>query len=197
MAAPLIHDISTLPPISLHLTDYLPPVPGVVPSYTRLKFRAEKHLLSEWSAVPAPPYYPFPPLRRPHPFMGLGKFVAGRIDQMRFGKSCLAAHPSSGNSDGDTSCPVCSEAPQTFEHAILSCPSSANQRSRLLQGVSSLAPEAPIWSDQQLLIALAEFIGTTATGFPPGMPPLDPSLHAPLPKPLLQTTAPPAPGPRD
>jgi len=128
--------------------------------------------------------------------MGLGKFVAGRIHQMRSGKSYLAAHPSWGSPDADTSCPFCFKAPQIFEHAILSCPSSASQRSRLLQGVSDLALEAPIWSDQQLLIALAEFIGTTATGFPPGMPPLTRSLHTP-PPPLLPSTSLPAPGPRD
>jgi len=116
--------------------------------------------------------------------MGLGKFVYGRIHQMRSGKSYLAAHPSWGDPDADTSCPLCSEAPQTFKHAILSCSSSARQRSHLLQGVSDLAPEAPIWSDQQLLIALTEFIRTTATGFPPGMPPLAPSLHTP-PNPLF------------
>jgi len=116
---------------------------------------------------------------------------------MRSGESYLAAHPSWCNPDANTSCPLCSEAPQTFEHAILSWPLSAHQRFRLLQVVSDLAPEAPIWSDQQLLIALAEFIRTTATGFPPGMPPLAPSLHTSPPNPLLQATALPAPGPRD
>jgi len=195
-ASPLVHDVATLPPISLHLTDYLPPVPGVVPSYARLKLRAKQLLLSDWSATPAPPYYPYPPTTRPHPFMGLGKFVAGRIHQMRSGKSYLAAHPSWEDPDADTSCPLCSEAPQTFEHAVLSCPSSTRLRSRLLQGVSDLAPEAPVWSDQQLLIALAEFIRTTATGFPPGMPPLAPSLHSPK-NPLFRSTPLPAPGPRD
>jgi len=182
--------------MSLHLTDYLPPVPGVVPSYARLKLRAKQLLLSDWSATPAPPYYPYPPSTRPHSFMGLGKFVAGRIHKMRSGKSYLAAHPSWEEPEAVTSCPLCSEAPQIFEHAILSCPSFARQRSRLLQGVSDLAPEAPIWSDQQLLIALAEFIRTTATCFPPGMPPLAPSLHTPL-NPLFPSTHLPAPGPRD
>jgi len=46
-AAPLVHDISTMPPISLHLTDYLPPTPGIVPSYARLKVRAKQLLLSD------------------------------------------------------------------------------------------------------------------------------------------------------
>jgi len=194
--ASLLHDVSTLPPISLHLTDYLPPVPGVVPSYARLKLRAKPLLISDRSSTPAPPSYPYPPSTRPHPFMGRGKFVAGRIHQMRSGKRYLSAHPSWGNPDADTCCPLCSEASQTFEHAILSCPSSARQRSRLLQGITDLAPEAPIWSDQQLLIALAEFIRTTATGFPPGMPPLAPSLYDAPTNPLLQSTTLPAPGPR-
>jgi len=79
-ATPLVHDVATLPPISLHLTDYLPPVPGVVPLYARLKLRAKQLLLSDWSATPAPPYYPYPPSTRPHPFMGLGKFVEPRQD---------------------------------------------------------------------------------------------------------------------
>jgi len=195
-AISLIHDVSTQPPISLHLTEYLPPVPGVVPSYARLKLRPKQLLLSDWSATPAPLYYPYPPSTRPYPFMGLGKFVAGRIHQRHSGKSYLAAHPSWGNPDADTSCPSCFEAPQTIEHAILSCPSAARQRSRLLQGVSDLAPETPVWSDQQLLIALAEFIRTTATGYPPGMPLLAPSLHTP-PNSLLPSTSLPAPGPRD
>jgi len=60
-AVPLIHDVSTLPPISLHLTDYLPPVPGVVPSYARLKFRARELLLSDWSAIPPPRTIPIRP----------------------------------------------------------------------------------------------------------------------------------------
>jgi len=86
-AAPLVEDVSTLPPISLHLIDYLPPIPGIVPSYSRLKLRAKQLLLSDLSATLAPLYYPYPPSTRPHPFMGLGKFVAGRIHQMRSGKA--------------------------------------------------------------------------------------------------------------
>ena len=55
----------TLPPISLHLTDYLPPVPGVVPSYACLKLRAEQLLLSDWSATLAPRTTPICPERAP------------------------------------------------------------------------------------------------------------------------------------
>jgi len=51
---PLVYDIVTLPPMSLHLTDSLPHVPGVVPSYARLKLCANQLLLSDWSAIPPP-----------------------------------------------------------------------------------------------------------------------------------------------
>jgi len=54
-AAPLVQDVHMLPPISVHLTDYLLQVPGIVPSYARLKLRAKQLLLSDWSATPAPP----------------------------------------------------------------------------------------------------------------------------------------------
>ena len=163
----------------------------------RLKLRAKQLLVSDWSATPPPLYYPYPPSTRPHPFMGLGKFVAGRIHQMRSGKVYLSAHPSWDDPDADPSCLLCSEAPQSFEHTILTCPLSARQRSRLFQRVADLAPESPIWSNQRLLITLAEFIRTTATGFPPRMPPLAPSLQAPPPNPLLPNAALPAPRPRD
>ena len=196
VAVPLIHDMVTLPPISLHLMDDLPPVPGVVPPYMPLKLRPKQLLLSDWSATPAPSYCPYLPSTHSHPFMGLGKFIAGRIHQMHSGKGYLAAHPSWENPNADTSCSLCARAPQICEHAILSCPWSARQRSRLLQGVSDLASEAPLWSDQQLLIPLTELIRTSATGFPSGMPPLARSRHTPL-DPLFPSTSQSAPGPRD
>jgi len=64
-AVPLVHDVVTLPPISLHLTDYLPPVPGVVPSYARLQLGAKQLLLSDWSATPAPRTTPTRPQHPP------------------------------------------------------------------------------------------------------------------------------------
>jgi len=134
---------------------------------------------------PGPPSYPYPAVARPHPCMGLAKYVAGNSYQVRLGKGYLAAHSSWDNSGPDTSCPHCAESRQTFEHAILSCPSTASPRTRLLQEVSDLAPEAPLWSDHQMLIGLAEFFCTILTGFPHGMPLLPPMLDRPSPDPLL------------
>jgi len=72
-----------------------------------------------------------------------------------------------------------------YVYAICAYPSSVWQRSRLFQGVSELGPVAPIWTDHQLLVDLAEFIRVTAIGFPPGMLPLPPSIHTPRLTPFL------------
>ena len=57
-------------------------------TYSALKKRAREALLADWSSLfPTPGYYLHPPTLQPRPFMGLGKFVARRIHQMRAGKS--------------------------------------------------------------------------------------------------------------
>jgi len=116
-------------------------------------------ILADWATALAPTYYPYPPAVRPHLFMGLGtffmglgKFVMGRIHQTHSGKSYLVVHHSWDTTDPDTSCPFCYKAPQSFKHAILSCPSTAPHRSRLLQGVSDLGPKSPLCSDKQILL---------------------------------------------
>jgi len=125
--------------------------------------------MKEWNeATPDPARYPYRPSLKPHPFMGLDKFSAGRLHQMRCGKSYLPAHPSLDN-DAPTTCPSCQNAPKTFEHAILHCSAKEPARTRHLQGVLDIGADAPIWSSAALLGALALFIKSTATAFPPGM----------------------------
>jgi len=160
----------------------LPPQSVMDSTYSALKKRVRDKLLEEWSSlVPTPGYYLHPPALQPKPFMGLGKFVAGRIHQMRAGKSYLAAHPTRKSIDADTSGPRCGLEPETFEHAILSCPSRQHSRSRLLHGVTDVGPEAPLWSSLPLLKRLATFIGVTSTGFPPSMfPPTTPPSSPPF-----------------
>jgi len=109
--------------------------------------------------------------------MGLGKFMAGRIYQMRAQKSYLAAHPSSSRVNEPRHCPRWGEEEETFSHAILRCQSTSYHRGRLLQGLSDMGPDSPLWSDKELLLALAAFIQATGTGYPPDMfPSLPPSL---------------------
>ena len=101
---------------------------------------------------------------------------------MRAGKSYLAAHRTWRSPDADTSCPRCSLEPETFEHAILSCPLRQHSRSRLLHGVTDVGPEAPLWSSLPLLKRLATFRGLTFTGFPSTMfPPTTPPSSPPFP----------------
>src|SRR5437879_4277381 len=102
--------------------------------------------------------------------MGLGKFMAGRIHQMRAQKSYLAAHPSWSDGPAPTRlCPCCGEEEETFTHAVLRCPARAPQWARLLQGVTDLAPAAPIWSSPPLLLTRTSYVRSTRTNFPPDM----------------------------
>ena len=142
-------------------------------TYTALRQRARLKLLDRWTKdFPAPSYYPYPPRLTPHLFMGLDKFIAGRIHQMRSRKSYLATHPSWFNENPDTTCPRCGSAPETLKHAVLYCPDKSRERHRLLETVSSLGPDSPVWSDSSLIYALGRFIWVTRTGFPtPDSPP--------------------------
>jgi len=182
---PFTLGLSRMPMINSHLvcpTPLLPPRSLMDSTYSALKNRLRETLLAEWASLfPTSGYYLHPPALQPRPVMGLGKFVAGRIHQMRAGKSYLAARPTWRSPDADTSCPRCGLEPETFEHAILSCPSRRDSRSRLLHGVSEVGPEAPLSSSLPLLKRLATYIGVTSTGFPPTMfPPTTPPSSPPF-----------------
>ena len=100
----------------------------MVRTYMALRQRARLKLLDWWTKeFPAPSYYPYSPSLTPPPFMGLDKFIAGRIHQMRSGKSYLAAHPSWFNENPDTTCPGCASAPETLEHAVLYRPDKSRE----------------------------------------------------------------------
>ena len=101
----------------------IPPPDLMRKTYQPLRTRARNMLIQDWDTDnPAPPYYEYPPSISPHPFMGLGKFVAGRIHQMRSGKSYLAAHPSWFDENPDPTCPRCGTVPESFQYAVLTCP---------------------------------------------------------------------------
>jgi len=151
-------------------------------TYQALRTRARNMLIQDWATdAPTSPYYEYPPSLSPHPFRGLGKFVAGRIHQMRAGKSYLAAHPSWFDENPELTCPRCGIEPESFQHAVLTCPARARVRELLLKEVSSLGHDAPLWTEPHLIRALGDYISETRTGFPPDMipgsfsPPLLPS----------------------
>jgi len=124
--------LDALPVTSQHLLckSYPEPPPGR--SYPQLKLKCKNLLMEEWDkAAPDPARYPYQPSLKPHLFMGLDKFTAGRLHQMRSGKSYLRAHPS-WDCDTPTTCPSCLRAPETFEHAILHCSAKEPARTRHL-----------------------------------------------------------------
>ena len=119
--------------------------------------------------------------------MGLDKFVAGRIHQMRVGKSYLAAHPSLWSQFPNDTCPRCGSEPESFAHAILHCPNKDCERTLLLGEVTFLDEGSPLWSSGPLIQALGQFITATHTGFP-----LDMHPFSPQPSPSPSPPSPPA-----
>ena len=129
-------------------------------------------LLQDWTTdALTPSYYENPPSLAPHPFMGLGKFVSGKIHQMRAAKGYLAAHASWFDESPNLTCPRCGTGQATFEHAILTCPARARVRDLLLNEVSCLGRDATTWSEPHLIRALGEYIMDPITGFPLDMIP--------------------------
>jgi len=182
---PFTLGLSRMPMINSRLMSpapVLPPQSLMDSTYSALKKGVREALLAEWASLfPTPGYYLHPPALYLRPFMGLSKFVAGRIHQMRARKGYLAAHPTWRSPEADTSCPRCGLEPETFAHALRSSPSRQLGRSRLLHGVTNVGPEAPLWSSLPLLKRLATFIGVTSTGFPLTMfPPTTPPSSPPF-----------------
>ena len=98
LTLPLLVSLSFASLLNSLLLPDLPPLPPddvMKPSYSSNKAKARLPMLdSWWLSHPPPPYNSFHLAPAPHPFMGLGKFVAGRIHQLWAQKSYLAAHSS-------------------------------------------------------------------------------------------------------
>jgi len=155
----LLGGLSFAPLINSSLLLDLPPLPpDNVMKAAYSSHKAKAHLLmldSRRLDHSPPPYYSFPLSLTPHPFMGLGKFIAGRIHQMRAQKSYLATHHSWSSPDASRFCPRCGEEQETFSHAILRCAAKAAARSRHLQDLSVGPDYSPLWSSVSLLSSLA------------------------------------------
>ena len=191
LTIPLSEGLSRFP-----LVLKIPPLPGedipppllMARTYKALKVRSQLLMISEWDSLhPPPDYYTYPCRLDPHPFMGLDKFIAGRLHQMRAHKSYLAAHPSWWSEDPDTSCPRCRSDAETFEHAILQCPARSSPRDRYLEPTLSLSADSPLWYNKEHLHALSQYLTATRTGFPPEMAP------SPLPSRAPSPSLPPSP----
>jgi len=98
---------------------------------------------------------------------------------MRAAKSNLAAHTSWFDKNPDPTCPRCGRELETFTHAILTCPARTRVRDLLVKKVSSLGPDAALWTEPLLVQALGEYIMDTKTGFPPDMTPEYSHSHPP------------------
>ena len=109
LTIPLLLDLSYVLLINSTLLPNLPSLSNdevMTNAYRVLKRRAQTLMIDQLRYLPLPHYYPYPLPLSPHPFMALGKFLAGHIYQMRSQKSYLAAHPSWFNADDSRSCPL-------------------------------------------------------------------------------------------
>jgi len=80
--------LEPLPVTSQHLLCEPYPDPPLGRCYPQLKLLCRTLLMKEFEeAASNPALYPYHPSLKPHLFMGLDKFTAGRIQQMRSGKS--------------------------------------------------------------------------------------------------------------
>lgn len=96
---PFTRGLSRMPTINTdlvpELSALLPPPSLMTRTYSVLKKRVMEARIEHWSQrFPPLAYYYHSPAIHPPPFMGLNKFTAGQIHQMRARKSYLAAHPS-------------------------------------------------------------------------------------------------------
>ena len=144
----LLEGLTFAPMINSLLLPDLPPLPDdatMSAAYRALLMKARSLMIDHWlSFSPAPAYYTFPLSLSPHPFMWLGKFMAGRIHQMRAQKWYLAANPSWCDLSPTNLCPLCGDEQETFSHAILRCPAKAPARLRHLQGLALVVPDSPL-----------------------------------------------------
>ena len=147
IAHPLLGTLPRARLATAHLlpdTSRLPPLDTMRAAYRALQGRARPLLLEDWKTKSTTSaYYTYPLSLTPHSFIGLGKFMAGRIHQMRAQKSYLAAHPSWSHALEPKHCPRCGNKDETFSH-ILRCPSTASQRERLLLGLFDVGLESPL-----------------------------------------------------
>lgn len=152
-------------------------------TYSALRKRVREALIQDSPQLfPPPSYHHHPQVMHPQPIMGLCKFVAGCMHQIRARKSYPAPKPTWPAPEAYTSCPPCSLEPESFEDAILTCPTRQCSRTRLLHGVTSVGHEAPLWYSLPLLKWLAIYITVTSTGVPPKMvPPTTPPSSTPFP----------------
>ena len=169
----------------------IPPPLLMARVYKALKERSQLHMLDEWETLhPAPDYYKYPCRLNPHPFMGLDKFIAGRLYLMRAHKSYLSAHPSWWSEDPDSTCPCCCSDNETFEHAILQCSTRSEHRRRYLEPALTLQADSPLWNDQSHLHALSRSLSATRAGFPSEMAPSGSPVPSQAPSPALSPPSP-------
>ena len=143
LTLPLLDGLSYAPLIGSTLLSDLPSLSSdtiMVGAYRALRRKARSLMMDHWRSLSLPDYYSFPLRFAPHPFMGLGKFIASRIHQMRAQKSYLAAHPSWFNASDSQLCPLCGDEPESSVTPYYAVP----PRPQLGHTISEVSPQSTL-----------------------------------------------------
>ena len=171
---PFIPDNTRLPSRRMLTMGLLDPPPV---TYGTIKASILKWAQDEWASIPlTTEAYPYSSHNTLPLTLHLPKFLAGRILQMRAGRSYLAGQTSWYNHESPRTCLRCdNNEEETFTHAILTCPAKSSERDALIPDILAVDETAPLWKSPELLNKLANFIRATQTNFPTN-PPMEISL---------------------
>ena len=137
----------------------------MVNAYLALRCLAQSLMIEQGRSLSLPDYYSYLPHLIPHPFMGLGKFIACRIHKGRWQKSYLVLHLSWFNVSDSQLWPLYVDEPAPYCHAILPCLAKAAPRASHHQGIYSVGLNASLSTSSSLLLSLAVYIRSTGTAF--------------------------------
>jgi hypothetical protein len=147
-------------------------------TYASIKASIITQAQKDWASIPlTSESYPYKNHSSLPLTLHLPKFLAGRILQMRAGRSYLAGQTSWYNHDSPRTCPRCdNNEEETFTHAILTCPAKSSERDALIPDILTVDEMAPLWKSSELLYKLASFIRATRTNFPLKTPTPGPTI---------------------
>src|SRR5205807_2522828 len=108
-------------------------------------------LPQDWKLLwPSHPCYPYEPSLKFYSFIGLDRFTAAQLHQMRSGKSYKAAYSSEDYLDSLNLYPFSEEDGETLKLAILYCNNKVDAGKLYLPGMDNIGVGSPLWGSKDM-----------------------------------------------